>query len=421
MTNRVTLSNMSVPSSPVDLVSPEAIADPLSIFNELRKGGDAWWLERHKAWLLLGYELNREALSLDLLSTDNITPLMRHLSEEDRERFKPAAELLAGWMIFNDPPTHTALRHPVRSAFTPRAVARLEESTVELTDKLLDQVDPSGFDVVDALAYPLPAIVIAHLLGVPEERHEEFQSWSRQLGALVMGKVSRKDAWDRALTAAHDLGELFTGLIEERRERPGEDLISTLVHASKEDGQLSDQLLVGACSLLLFGGHETTTSLLTTGTLHLMGHPERQQQVAADPGPAIEELLRYEGPSKIVVRRVREDGEWQGLPLKAGQPVFCALMGANHDPAQFESPAELRLDRDPNRHLTFGWGLHFCLGSQLARLEARIVLPRLFERFPDLELAVPRDELQWQPTVVGRTLRRLPVRSTVAVRQGATA
>jgi cytochrome P450 len=408
---------MRVPSSPVDLVAPDAITDPLRIFEELRRGGDAWWLERHKAWLLLGYELNREALSLEQLSTDNITPLQRHLSAEDRARFKPAADLLAGWMIFNDPPTHTALRHPVRAAFTPRAVARLEASTAALVDRLLDAVDPAGFDVVDDLAYPLPAIVIAHLLGVPADRHQEFQGWSRQLGALVMGKVSRPDAWDRALAAARDLEELFSVMIEDRRAHPSEDLVSTLVHGSKEDGALTDHQLVGALSLLLFGGHETTTSLLTTGALHLMGAPERQRRLAADPGPAVEELLRYEGPSKIVVRRVRYDGEWQGLALKAGQPVFCALMAGNHDPAQFESPGELRLDRDPNRHLSFGWGLHFCLGSQLARLEARIVLPRLFERFPDLELAVPREELRWQPTVVGRTLRRLPVRSAAAVRE----
>ena len=408
----------AVPSSPVDLVSPEAVADPLAVFDDLRAQGEAVWLERHRAWLLLGYDVVREALSHPQLSTDTITPLQRHFDDEQRARFKPASDLLKGWMIFNDPPTHTHLRHPVRAAFTPKAVSRLEQSTTDLVDALLDEVeDPTqAFDLVAALAYPLPALVIAHLLDVPEERHAEFGSWSRQLGSLVMGKVSRKDAWDRALKATHDLDELFSAMIEDRRKNPGEDLVSTLVQGTDEEA-LSDNLLVGACSLLLFAGHETTTSLLTTGALHLLGHPDRQAQLAADPRLGVEELLRYEGPSKIVVRRVREDGEWRGLPLETGQPVFCSPMSANHDPDQFDDPGELKLDRDPNRHLTFGWGLHFCLGSQLARLEARIVLPRLFARFPDLELAVPQDELVWQPTVVGRTLRTLPVRSpAVAVR-----
>jgi cytochrome P450 len=401
----------TVPSSPVDLVSPEVVADPLSVFNELRRTSDIWWLERHKAWLLVGYDVVREALSHENFSTDNITPLQRHLSEEERERFRPAAELLSGWMIFNDPPTHTALRGPVRAAFTPRAVQRLEESTTRLVEELLERVDPgSGFDLVQEIAYPLPAIVIANLLGVPVDRHTEFQRWSRYLGALVMGKVSRKDAWDRALKAAQDFESLFSQMIEERREQPTEDLVSALVHGAPEDGTLTEKQLIGACSLLLFGGHETTTSLLTTASYHLLGRPDRQAQLKRDPQTAIEEILRYEGPSKIVVRRVREDAEWHGAPMKQGQPVFCSIMAGNHDPRQFEDPDELKLDRQPNRHLTFGWGLHFCLGSQLARMEARILLPRLFDRYPDLELAVPREELQWQPTIVGRTLRALPVR-----------
>ena len=403
---------MTYPETEVDLVSAGVVADPHALFKQLRSdGGPVWWLRRHKAWLLLGYEDVVKALDDEELSTDTITPLQRHMTAEQRERFQPARDLLAGWMIFNDPPMHTTLRAPVRRAFTPRSVSRLEDDIAALTDRLLDELDPTGFDFVDRIAHPLPAVVIAYLLGVPDERHEDFKTWSKQLGALVMGKVSRADAWDRALTATHDLDELFSQMIARVRREPWEDLVSTLVGGSADHGELSDNQLVGACSMLLFGGHETSTSLLTNSTRHLIGRPDRQAQLRADPAVAVEEVLRFDGPSKIVVRRVREDGERFGVPMRAGQPVFCSNAAANRDPAVFERPDELVLDRDPNRHLGFGWGMHFCLGSQLARLEARVVMPKLMDRFPRLRLAVDPAELRYHPTIVGRTLKSLPLRA----------
>ena len=418
---RLETTGTTYPETGIDLVSPEVVADPHALFAQLREGGEVWWLRRHKAWLLLGYDDVITALDDEGLSTDTITPLQRHMSTEERERFKPARDLLAGWMIFNDPAMHTALRAPVRRAFTPRSVSRLETDIAELTDRLLDgldpagfdfvELDPAGFDFVEQFAHPLPAVVIAYLLGVPDERHEDFKTWSKQLGALVMGKVSRADAWDRALTATHDLDELFSEMIAKVRREPGEDLITTLVGGSEDHGELTDNQLVGACSMLLFGGHETSTSLLTNSTRHLLDRPDRQEQVRADPAAAVEEILRFDGPSKIVVRRVREDGDRFGVPMRAGQPMFLANAAANRDPEAFDRPDELVLDRDPNRHLGFGWGMHFCLGSQLARLEARVVLPKLVDRFPGLRLAVDPDELRYYPTIVGRTLKSLPLRA----------
>lgn len=401
-------------STAVDLVAPEAVRDPHATFAALRRDGDVHWLERHKAWLLLGYEDVREAIGADELSTDTITPLRERLGAEDRERFRPAAELLDSWMIFNDPPVHTALRGPVRAAFTPRAVALLREDIEAHVDRFVSTIGPGDeFDLIDAIAHPLPATVIALLMGVPAERHAEFKEWSKQLGALVMGKVERRDAWDRALAATREFHTVFGELIARYTADPVDNLITRLVQASGEDGRLSPDQIVGACSLLLFGGHETTTSLIASGTLALLDHPEARAAVVEDDGlvePAVEEFLRYDGPSKIVVRRVRDDGEWRGIDLRRGQPVFCALAAANRDPEHFDAPDELRIDRDPNRHLGFGWGRHFCLGNQLARLEAQVVIPAILRALPGLELAVPRDELRWHPTIVGRTLRALPLR-----------
>jgi cytochrome P450 len=382
----------------------------------LREQSPVFWLERHKAWLLLDHDRVRAALSDEALSTDTITPLEQRLDVDQRARFAPAAALLRDWMIFNDPPVHTALRAPVRASFTPRGVEKLTGAIEEHTDALLRQADLDGdgtVDLVAAVAYPLPATVIAILLGVPVERHDEFRQLSRHLGSLVMGKVSRSDAWDRALLAAEAFHALFGELIERYRREPADNMISRMiVAADSEESVLTADQLVGACSLLLFGGHETTTGLIGNGVVTLLDRPAARRRLRDDPelgAAAVEELLRFDGPSKIVVRRARAGGDWNGVPLREGQAVFCCLTAANRDPEHFEHPHELVVDRTPNHHLAFGWGRHVCLGAQLARLEARVVIPRFLARFPDAKLACAPDELEYQPTIVGRTLRELPI------------
>jgi cytochrome P450 len=397
----------------VDLVSPDAVRDPHAVFARLRGLGPVHWLPRHQAWLLLDHDLVRHAMQDEELSTDTITPLYERLAPEDRVRFKVAEELLRGWMIFNDPPVHTMLRKPISSAFTPRGVSRLREEIEALTDELLDSIDPRAEqDFIASVAFPLPASVIGLLLGVSSERYDSMRDWSRQLGALVMGKVSRADAWDRALRAAEEMQDYFGDLIAANRAAPADNLVTRMIDAA-EASPLTDSQLVGACSLLLFAGHETTTSLLASGVLHLSQDAAARERVLTEPGLAelaVEELLRFDGPSKILVRRVRADCTWRGYELQAGQAVYCAVMAANRDPGHFDNPASFVVDRSPNRHVGFGFGLHFCLGAQLARLEAQIVLPHVFRRFPDLRLACDPADLAWHPTIVGRTLTRLPVR-----------
>lgn len=405
---------MTVPSTDVDLVGPEAVRDPQGTFARLRARGPVHWLRRHRAWLLLDYEPVRSALHDAALSTDTITPLYRKLSAEDRRTFRLAEELFRGWMIFNDPPVHTALRKPIASAFTVAGVDRLRGEIEVMTDRILAAFERgSDRDFMSAVALPLPAAVIGLLLGVPPDGHERMREWSRHLGALVMGKVSRDDAWKRALKATEEMQAYFAELIRQNRRRPGDNLIARMIEAADEEvGPLSASQLVGACSLLLFAGHETTASLLSTSIYHLASDGAARQRLVAEPArvdTAVEELLRFDGPSKIVVRRARSDGAWRGYPFEAGQPVYCAVMAANRDPAQFSEPDRLVLDRSPNRHLGFGYGRHFCLGAQLARLEARIVIPRVLARFPRLRLACDPPDVSWHPTIVGRTLTELPV------------
>ena len=403
---------MEIEAESLDLVSADVVRDPHRAFAALRRHGPIHWLERHKAWLLMGYEHVRRSLQDDEFSTDTITPLYSRLSAEERERFRAAAELFRGWMIFNDPPVHTALRKPVASAFTPAGVAKLRDDIFLLADRMLEDLDDvAEVDFVSEFAFKVPTNVIAVLLGVPEERFDDMREWSRQLGSLIMGKVSRSDAWARALDATEEMQVYFAELIAAYSSDPDDNLISRMIDAVGGQYPLTHEQLVGACSLLLFGGHETTTSLLATGVLHLSQQPGARERIGEQAGieAAVEELLRYDGPSKILVRRVRYDCSWQGHDFRKGQAVFCATMAANRDPSVFEAPARFVIDRSPNRHLGFGFARHFCLGAQLARLEAQVILPLIFRRFPELRLACAADELTYHPTVVGRTLRELPI------------
>jgi len=399
---------------PDSIVAPDAVRDPYAFFGRLRSQSPVHWSETHRAWILTRYEDVRNGLSHEHFSTTKVDDLQRGMSSPDLERFASAGELLRSWMIFNDPPRHTALRDPVRSVFTPRAVAKLRDDVTSLTSRLLDDVDvDEPFDLLATVAYTLPATVIAILLGVPVERAEEFKEWSRMLGPLVMGKVSRDDIWDRALQAADNFEQLFGHLLAQYRRSPADNLLSRLAAISSDSDGLDEHQMVGAATMLLFGGHETTTNLIASGVLALLRHPDQQAKLLAAPNlivPAVEEMLRYDGPSKCFIRRARTDVEWEpGITIKEGDLVFCATAAANHDPTVFDSPQDFDITRQPNRHVSFGWGLHHCLGAQLARLEAQIAVLAIVQRFPDLRLAVDESELSWHPTIVGRALRALPV------------
>lgn len=396
---------------PDDILAPAVVADPHPFFRRLREHSPVHWSARHRAWILTRYKDVMAGFGDERLSTDNIRPLEAKLSTADRERFAPAAKLLSSWMIFTDPPVHTGLRAPVRTAFKPKAVEALRPALEARVDELLAGMGGQGrCDLVREFAFPLPADAIAMLLGVPAERRQDFKRWSGMLGALVTGKTGRPDVWERALQAERHFSELFSGLIERYEREPADNLITELIRARDAGEYLSADQMVGACALLLFAGHETTTNLIASGTLALLRHPGQRERLLAEPErieSAVEEMLRFDGPSKVLVRRVRHPFDCQGHRFEAGQRVFLAVAAANRDPDEFPAPDRFDIARAPNRHLSFGWGRHFCLGAQLARLEAQIAVRRLLERFPRLRLG--DEALVWQPVILGRSLKRLPV------------
>ena len=349
------------------------------------------------------------------MSSDRLTPLERRSSERRREILAQTFDVLRGWMVFHDEPDHARLRDPVHRAFTPRTVAGLRGAVERVVAALLDDVAEAGgtCDFKAAVAFPLPAIVIAELLGVPPADRARFKTWSAKLAAVVFGASNDPDQDRVAAEGSAEFADYFGELIAEREREPADDLISALVASRDRGDGLTSQELVGACTLLLFGGHETTTNLIANGVLSLLRFPDELARLRADPAllpNAVEELLRFEPPQKVMVRNVAETHERSGRVLRRGDAAFLAVAGANRDPAGFPDPDRLDLGRPAVRnHLAFGFGAHFCLGAALARLEGQVALAALLERFDRIELAVDEDELAWEPMILNRSLRALPL------------
>lgn len=397
-----------------DLLSERAIQDAYGVYRDLRNAGPAVFLPEHHAWFLSTYEAVHDAFRDQTnLSADRLTPLEARLDPAARAVLGDTFDLLRGWMVFHDPPFHERLKGPLRRAFTPRSVENLRPHVIDVVERCLDEMaydiaTTGSSDLVARLAFPLPAIVIAELLGVPPEDRDEFKTWSTQLAAIVFGTSNKATQATRAAAGTARFAEYFTDLIARYERHPEDNLISALIAARDvAEPPLSSTELVGACTLLLFGGHETTTNLIANGTRSLLDHPEQLAWLAAHPdqiGPAVEELHRFDGPTKVMVRIAAVDHERYGEQIRAGQTVFLGVGSANRDPHAFENPDVLNLMRtDAPQHLGFGYGLHFCLGAPLARLEGQIALAALVRRFPDLRHAGDPSLIRYSGTILGRS------------------
>ncbi|HEY7140592.1 MAG TPA: cytochrome P450 [Methylomirabilota bacterium] len=316
-------------------------------------------------------------------------------------------------MLFRDPPDHTRLRALVSKAFTPRVVEGLRAHIQAIVDRLLDGLAGAGrVDVVEALAYPLPVTVISELLGVPAGDSETVKVWSRDVARALdaIALPVAPEVIERGSRATEEIAQYFRGLVEERRRRPGDDLLSGLVEAEEAGDRLSERELLATCLLLYVAGHETTVNLIGNGLLILLRHPAERRRLEADPGllpGAIEELLRYDGPVQRVGRMASRDAEIAGVQIPQGSLVLGLLGAANRDPAHFPEPDRLDLGRDQPRHLAFGSGIHYCLGAPLARIEAQVAIGTVLRRFPALALAAERPV--WRPSSTLRGLEALTV------------
>jgi cytochrome P450 len=317
---------------------------------------------------------------------------------------------LARMMLFKNAPDHTRLRSLVTKAFTARAIEGLRNRIAAIVADLLDRVRKAGhMDVIADIAYPLPAIVIAEMLGVPPEDRDQFRLWSRALASTIDPMIL-PDEMERAAVAVDRFAEYFTALIARRRKEPREDVLSAMIAAEDQGDRLSEAELISNAMLILNAGHETTTNLVGNGMLALLRHPEQLARLREDPSllpGAVEELLRYDSPTQLTARRARVDCEVGGVEVNAGQQVMVILGSANRDPARFPEPDRLDIARGDTEHLSFGGGPHYCLGANLARLEGQIAIGALIATFPGLRLAPEAPE--WRETLTLRGMKTLPV------------
>jgi cytochrome P450 len=400
----------------VDLDSAESIRDPTGYFRAAReRAGPVQWSGVHRAWVLLSHtEVEAGFRDSAALSADRSATFQRAAASHS-PAFGLVAELLAGWMNFRDDPVHQRLREPVRAVFTPRAVGELEADVRATVEQAIDAFPGEVVDLHEAFARPVPALVIAAMLGADPADRPRFQAWSDEIAAIVFSLAPGAVAEEPVVRAARHFVDFFSRLIERERERPAGNLLSAIVHS--QVGELSPIELVGACTLLLFGGHETTTSLLTNALAILLERPDLRDWLRAHPeawGTAVDEFMRVVGPARTMARKVAVPHRRGGRELEPGQNVFLAIAAANHDEAVFPEPARIDLARYPNPHLGFGWGPHFCLGASLARLEARVALRTLLERFPRMEPAEPVPELRGG--AMGFARRRLLARLGTVLR-----
>jgi cytochrome P450 len=347
------------------------------------------------------------------------------LSSDLGKRGGSGARVMPGWMprvfstlqrsmVTTDDPDHWRLRELVHQAFTPATVERMARRIETITTELLDRAATRReIDLIADFALPLPLRVISDMMGVDDRDQRRFHRWSS--GFLEVGAG---DLWVllRQIPNGIRMLRFFERLIARRRQHPGDDLVSRLVQAESGGDRLSEQELLSMIFLLLLAGHETTVNLIANGMLALLQNRSELERLRAHPehiDTAVEELLRYGNPVEHGnVRIALEDVTIAGVPIPKGSTVVLLLASANRDEAVFPRPEQLDIARTPNRHLAFGFGIHYCLGAPLARMEGRVAIQQLVSRFPDMHLAVPVEKLRWRQSVAVRGVKKLPVRLT---------
>jgi cytochrome P450 len=394
----------------VDISSPKFKANPYPVYARWRAESPVCCVklpDKRTAWLITRYEdvaavLKDERFGKDRFKTPELTAKQPWMPKS----FQP----LTRNMLDQDPPDHTRLRALVHKAFTPRLVEDMRRRVQSLTDELLDAAQRRGrMDLIRDYALPLPSTIIAEMLGVPAADRHRFHRWST---AMVSGDASKLSLF-KAMPGVLVFLRYVRKLIKKHRAEPSEDLAGALARAEEAGDQLSEDELLAMIVLLLIAGHETTVNLIGNGTLALLEHPDQMQKLQGDPAliqPAVEELLRYDGPLAMATERfAREDATVAGVKIPRDGLVFAVLASANRDERQFEKPDALDITRQNNKHVAFGLGVHYCLGAPLARLEGQIAINTLMGRAPDLRLAVPRQKLRWRGGLVLRSLKALPV------------
>lgn len=399
-----------------ELQSPETQASPYPLYRVLRQNTPVYFSLSCQAWFVTRYHDVASVLAEKGLFSNagRQTHLLEQLTPLEQKRLEPIKHhYLSGGLINTDPPGHTRLRKLVSKAFSPAVLRSIEPLVQNIVEDLLSNIKRDReFDIIDAFAYPLPAIVIAGLLGVAPDDRALFKRWSMQANAFT---GSSRPTLVGALAAQEGILSLkayLSNLLEERRSSPRQDLLSQLANVMEGTDQLGPEEILATCCTLLFAGHETTTSLIGNAVYALLQDPDRLEELRRNPEiavDAVEEFLRYDSPVQRVKRIALEDAKIGGVDIPAGSLIYAVIGSANRDETVFPDPDQLDFHRRSERHIAFGKGIHFCLGAALARIEARIALTALLKRFPAWTWD-PNQLLVWTPGSALRSLKRLHVR-----------
>jgi cytochrome P450 len=377
----------------LDLRDPAVHADPYPVYDKLREHRPVYWSEANQRWFVSRYDDCRLAYRSPAVFSSETYRVRTNAGPGLAIDGPQAPKANSRSILLLDAPEHTRLRGLVSRAFTPRAVRRMRDVIDEVARRLLEaqRTRVAGFDFVEAFAGPLPLLVVAHMLGVPVEDHVQYREWSHHLAYSIEPGLTAKERAD-AFQRSAGMGEYLMELIRERRACPSDDLVSGLVTAVDSDDRLSDEEIVAMMQILTTAGHETTTTLLCELLRGALADPDLRGRMTVDGAlrsSVIEETLRLWPPIQFNTRVLTREVVVCGVTLPSGAPVGLLVAAANRDPRAFADPTTFAPTRGPNHHLSFGYGIHSCLGASLARLEADVVVKLLTREYPDLRPADP--------------------------------
>lgn len=389
---------------------PSIHQDPYPFYTKMLQDHPAYYLKERNTWIISTHE----HVQFVLKSPKFIRERSRLEAEPvviDPPRWRNINELVQDWMLFRDPPAHTRLRSHVAYAFTPKTLEQSKPRIITIAENLAaDMQKETNPEIIRHFAFPLPVMVIADMLGVPQEDRNIFKKWSNSLAKLLDVTFSSEEQLDEGDLAAAEIRDYFRQQVKERKKNPKEDIISELIHVENKEHLLSEEELINNCILLLVAGHETTVNLIGNGMKLFIEHPKSHNLLSLQPElipSAVEEILRYESPVQFTNRTAGEDILLGDTLIRRGQEVFVSIGAANRDPDVFTDPDHFDITRKKNRHLSFATGPHFCIGAPLARLEAITAFQVLLQQYPVLRFSGPSPK--WRNQILFRGLEALHV------------
>ena len=390
------------------LLDPEVLANPYPLYHRLRSEDPVHWDPFLHAWVVTRYA---DVVTVFQRFLANRTPTPEQLTTMGLAKLTPLAQVMVLQMLFLDQPNHGRVRGLASKAFTPRRVEVLRSHIQDITERLLDAVQDQGrMDVIADLAYPLPAIVTAEMLGVPTSDWQQLTAWSADFAQVLGNFQHTPETAPRVMRSLEEMVAYFRAAVRQAARHPREGLITALLTAEIEGDRLSEEEVIANTIVTMVGGQETTTNLIGNGLLSLLRHRDQLEKLRADlsliPG-AVEELLRYESPSQHTARLAPEDVELGGKLIRKRQATIAVMGAANRDPERFPDPDRLDITRQDNRHVAFAWGAHFCFGAPLARIEGQTAFEAVLRRMPNLSLAA--EKVVWRENLGLRGLTALPV------------